>query len=170
MFMNKPFYHLQWWKTWSLVLLFFKMEVEMFCISSIGSMTLSPFKLTNQPVLGCCYFSDRRQESPDSETGRLNAHNRSTVRVTDLPSVKVPSLEACTHSKLGDGRGMWNLGSPCLCSKSTLWGTCHLFPLSPELLIAKSAQGSELHRAVKIWIGRNLEVCPHSWLTASRHR
>lgn len=80
MFMNKPFYYLQWWKTWSLVLLTFKMEVGMFSISPIGSMTLSPFKLTNQPVLGCYYFSDRRQESPGSETGSLNAPNRSTVQ------------------------------------------------------------------------------------------
>lgn len=34
------------------------------------------------------------------------------------------------------------MGSPCLRSKATLWGTCHLFPLSPELLIAKLSPGT----------------------------
>lgn len=70
----------------------------MFCISSIGPETSPPFKLTNKPALGCCYFSDRRQETPGSEAGSLNAHNRGTVQ-SDLclPSVKAPITERHTQ-------------------------------------------------------------------------
>lgn len=125
---------------------------------------LPPLKLTNQPVLGCCYFSDRRQETPGSETGSLNAYRKHCAEWLICVCSQSKLVGACTHTKLGDGHGMWNLENLYLHSKST-HGTSFLF--LQNCFFANSAQGTEVCRAVKIEVSRILEAGPHLWQSAS---